>query len=77
VEYKCAPASCSLPGDIRLENETLHGLAVDEIDLDPRGRVTLSIFTLATADLAALCWLLQFEAFGAFAGYLQLELAKQ
>lgn len=39
--------------------------------------MALRIFALAIADLAAFCWLVQLEAFGAFAGHFQLELTKQ
>lgn len=67
----------SLLGVARLDSETLHGFAVDELDLVPGDHVALAIFTLAIAYFAALDWLIQFAAFRAFLGDLQLELTKQ
>lgn len=69
--------SFSLQGGVRLERETLYGLAVNKLDLISGDHVTLRVFTFAVAYLAAFCWLFQVNATRAFASDLQLELNKQ
>lgn len=51
-----------------LERQALHDLAVDKLDLVPRDRMALVIFTIAIADGTPFGWLFELCTLGAFVG---------